>query len=123
MADPAEMNFDAGHPYNEKYNPDWYVKGKGRGATTGVREFAPNALVLYDMSGNVWEWCWDWYRSDYYSQGNDKNPLGPDGGEEKICRGGSYFVFEYGCRAGFRSMLAPEYSGRDICFRVVRRAD
>ena len=100
----------------------WY-SGNSSDGPKDRGQLAPNSFGLYDMHGNVFEWCWDWYRADYYSQGINNNPLGPDGGDEKICRGGSYFVFEYGCRAGFRSMLAPEYAGRDIGFRLVRRAD
>lgn len=50
----------------------------------------PNDLGLYDMSGNVWEWCWDIYDRGYYSQSPEKNPLGPDKGTDRVYRGGSW---------------------------------
>lgn len=119
------MNFDAGHPYNEKYNPDWYVKGKGRGATTGVREFAPNALGLYDMSGNVYEWCWDWWsegeRSYYRQSEGVKNPAGPESGDYRVVRGGSWGNDAYACRSSYRYRFHPVGRNNFIGFRVSRR--
>jgi len=87
----------------------------------GKRE--ANSFGLYDMHGNVFEWCWDWYRPDYYSQSVNNNPKGPDSGTQKVCRGGSYFVWQYGCRSSFRSMLEPEFPGPDIGIRLVRNAN
>lgn len=55
-----------------------------------VCEKKPNELGLYDMSGDAWQWCSDWYAENYYSQSPAKNPQGPENGTEKICRGGSY---------------------------------
>ncbi len=96
VADPAEMNFDAGHAYNALYAADWHVPGKGRGATTPVHSFAPNALELYDMSGNVLEWCQDWWSEgeDYYYRQSEgaHNPTGPDQGQMRVVRGGSWVI-------------------------------
>ncbi len=99
----------------------WY-SGNANGTTHDVRGLQANSHDLYDMHGNVFEWCWDRYAADYYQQGVNNNPLGPESGEERVCRGGSYFVFEYGCRSTFRSMLAPQYKSRDIGIRLVRSA-
>jgi formylglycine-generating enzyme required for sulfatase activity len=93
------------------------------GTTQDRGQLEVNNFGLYDMHGNVFEWCWDWYRADYYQQGVNNNPRGPDSGQQKVCRGGSFFVFEYGCRAGFRSMLEPAFPGKDIGIRLARNAD
>ncbi len=99
----------------------WY-SGNAGGSTKDVGQLQPNNFGLYDMHGNVNEWCWDWYKSDYYKDGENNNPMGPDAGSERVCRGGSYFVFEFGCRSPFRSMLLPTIPSRDIGLRVVRKA-
>jgi formylglycine-generating enzyme required for sulfatase activity len=99
----------------------WY-SGNGGGSTHDVGTLQANSLGLFDMHGNVFEWCWDWYKSDYYKDGQNSNPTGPTGGTERVCRGGSYFVFEYGCRSSFRSYLKPGIPSRDIGFRVVRKS-
>lgn len=67
----------------------WY-SSISNSRTKEVGTKAPNELGLYDMSGNVWEWCNDWYSEDYYSISTRRNPLGPEFGTEKVIRGGSY---------------------------------
>ncbi|MFZ1731849.1 MAG: SUMF1/EgtB/PvdO family nonheme iron enzyme [Bacteroidota bacterium] len=99
----------------------WYT-GNAGGAPHDVGALQANSFGLFDILGNVNEWCWDWFLSDYYKNGENNNPLGPPSGSERVCRGGSYFVFEYGCRSAFRSMLKPSIPSRDIGFRVVRKA-
>lgn len=125
VANPAEINFDASHPYNEKYNPDWYVTGKGRGSTTGVREFAPNALGLYDMSGNVLEWCWDWWseeeQSSYQIREGVKDPVGPMDGSFRVVRGGSWSQYAYIYQSSYRYRILPIERNDGIGFRVARR--
>ncbi len=100
----------------------WF-SGNANYTTQERGQLEANAFGLYDMHGNVFEWCWDWYRADYYGLGINTNPHGPDSGQEKVCRGGSYFVYEYGCRASFRSMLAPDFPGADIGIRLARTAN
>ncbi len=125
VADPAEMNFDAGHAYNALYAPDWHVPGKGRGATTPVHSFAPNALGLYDMSGNVLEWCQDWWSEGddhYYRQSEGAhNPTGPDAGQMRVVRGGSWNFIAYFCRCSFRNWFIPLVLINYVGFRVFRR--
>ncbi len=125
VADPAEMNFDAGHAYNARYAPDWHIPGKGRGATTPVRAFAPSALGLYDMSGNVLEWCQDWWSegdNHYYQQSEGThNPTGPDTGQMRVVRGGSWINDALYCRCSFRYRIYPIEQYNYVGFRVFRR--
>lgn len=100
----------------------WFT-GNADGRPHDVGQLEANDFGLHDMHGNVFEWCWDWFAPGYYAQAENDNPRGPEGGEEKVCRGGSWFVYHYGCRSAFRSMLDPELSGIDIGFRIVRRAE
>ena len=68
-------------------------KGKANYDSFGampVKSFAPNGYGLYDMTGNVWEWCSDWYSPDYYRHSPERNPLGPVYGTEKVIRGGCW---------------------------------
>ena len=114
VADPKEINFDAAHPYN-KNNPDWYVAGKGRGATSSLREpeynSIPNALGLYDMSGNVLEWCWDWWSEGeghfYKKSDGATDPEGPESGQQRVVRGGSWIVNASYCRCSVRDWVIP----------------
>ncbi|MEN6422232.1 MAG: formylglycine-generating enzyme family protein [Smithella sp.] len=68
----------------------WYDGNSGR-KTHPVGQKKPNGLGLHDMSGNVWEWCQDWYSDKYYSQSNRDNPSGPSSGSNRVLRGGSWF--------------------------------
>lgn len=124
VADPKRMNFEAGHILNEEY-PDWYIKGKGLEATTPVRKYPANKLGLYDMSGNVYEWCWDrWSGSenDYYKESDgDTDPVGSAYGVRRVIRGGSWIYVANLCRCTYRWRYNPFYRFYNMGFRVVRR--
>jgi formylglycine-generating enzyme len=98
-----------------------WSSGNSSGKPNEVAKLEANAWGLHDMHGNVFEWVWDWYKVDYYGEGITDNPTGPSGGQEKVCRGGSWFVYYYGHRVSFRSMLRPSFRSIDIGLRVVRK--
>lgn len=112
-----QANYDGNHPYNK--NP----KGNYLQKTTPVGGYLPNAWGLYDMHGNVWEWCQDWYDEKYYetckNQGVVENPTGPEKGSYRVLRGGSWNSFAPRCRSAFRDGDDPAYRNNDVGFRLV----
>ncbi len=87
------------------YHPAYQVGGSPY--TSPVGSFAPNGYGLYDMAGNVWEWCWDWHGA--YSAGYQADPHGPSAGSYRVFRGGGWDYFAFRCRAAYRgSNFTPD---------------
>ncbi|MBB3108872.1 formylglycine-generating enzyme required for sulfatase activity [Paenibacillus phyllosphaerae] len=95
----------------------------GYEGTAPVNAYAPNGFGLYNMSGNVWEWCSDWFSPTFHVKGPRDNPAGPPSGQARVIRGGSYLCHKSYCnryRVAARSSNTPDSSTGNIGFRCAK---
>ncbi len=96
----------------------WFYGNSGD-KTHEVGQKLANGLRIFDMSGNVWEWCRDWYDSDYYQVSPKDNPPGPEQGANRVIRGGSWYYDAGDCRSANRQRLGPENRYGFLGFRLL----
>ena len=112
-----QANFNGNYFYND------HPKGVYRQNTVAVNSFTPNALGLYNMHGNVWEWCSDWYGKTYYEEckasGTVTNPAGPESGSYRVIRGGGWDYFAEYCRSACRNSRSSASRNSHVGFRLI----
>ncbi len=104
--------------YHGNYPMPGCSKGEYRKRTLPAGSFQPNAWGLYDMHGNVYEWCQDWYGE--YPSGHATDPAGPSSGTYRVLRGGSWYNAAWFMRSADRYGYAPDFRSGDLGFRVAR---
>jgi formylglycine-generating enzyme required for sulfatase activity len=108
----TQANFDGNFPYGGA------AKGPFLGRTCAVGSYRANKFGLFDMHGNVWEWCADWFDKDYYKRTPRIDPKGPATGTHRVLRGGSWISSSRICRAAYRLWGGPGFRFHDRGFRV-----
>lgn len=97
----------------------WYLNNSEK-KTQAVGTKQANELGIYDMSGNIREWCWDWYDSAYFTKSPSSDPRGADSGSSKILKGGVWFYYVGDCRMSYRPYINPSQSHNTFGFRIAR---
>ena len=113
-------NNSRGHKYSGSDNIGsvaWYGNNSGN-RTHVVGTKSSNELGIYDMSGNVREWCQDWYSSSYYGNSSRNNPTGPTSGASRVLRGGSWGLSARNCRVSYRGYSTPDDRYNYLGFRL-----
>jgi formylglycine-generating enzyme required for sulfatase activity len=109
--------------YWQGWFPDQDLARDGYRTVAPVKSYSPNRFGLYDMAGNVWEWCADWYAADYYQTGPTVDPTGPAQGTHRVQRGGSWLSADNTrpeLRVWTRGRETPESCHNHVGFRCVR---
>ena len=122
-----DLTPEGGHPCNiwQGAFPDENTQEDGFAGTAPVKSYPPNGYGLYNVSGNVWEWCQDWFSPSYHLEGPTDNPQGPDHGDARSMRGGSYLCHDSYCnryRIAARSANTPDSSTGNLGFRCAQDA-
>jgi formylglycine-generating enzyme required for sulfatase activity len=113
-----------GYTYSGGNDPGavaWYDGNSGK-QTQPVGEKSPNELGIYDMSGNAWEWCADWYEKNYYLNSPKQDPKGPSSGQFRVLRGGSWSSNDSYCRLSSRAGFIPSDRNYVSGFRCAQDA-
>ena len=105
------------YPWGNKITEENANYGFNIGSTTLVGSYPPNGYGLCDMAGNVWEWCADWYDKNYYANSVSLNPTGPDSGNFRVLRGGSWGNNASLLRVALRDIFSPTISNAIVGFR------
>ena len=100
----------------------WHDENSG-GETHPTAQKQPNAWGMHDMSGNVWEWCGDWFDENYYRQSPAQDPEGPAAGMSRVVRGGSWYNYPKNLRSSSRFGFRPDKGNYYIGFRVAREVN
>ena len=115
-ANDSHWRYDVSGQRKDTFHPDF--DGGGRPHTSPVGSFPANGYGLYDMSGNVWEWCNDWYDRSYYSRSPSIDPEGPALGSGRVRRGGGWFSHALHCRVAIRGYYSPDNRRNIYGFRL-----
>ena len=116
----TETRYYWGNAWNNFFGWCWNNSGN---QSHPVGQKRTNTWGLYDMSGNVWEWCSDWYDEGYYSRSPSADPRGPSSGQYRVIRGGFWDHEPRGLRSSNRLSNTPDDRDEFIGFRILRNVD